>query len=301
MSAAQSQTTALDPRMVKLIITVGNTAYPYEDNGTGSYLWLTAKGTKFANQQENECTVEIGNLSASERNNLLTATSPYANPGTRKTMAVYAGRVSTGYSLIFLGDITNSNIKQPPDVYITLESKTCHSKRGNVTGRHSGRTKLSQISAGVAQDLGLALNFQATDRYINNYNHNGSVTGQVGKLNNLCPQTCAYADDDTLVVKPSYVPLPQYVTYVNQNTGMVGIPENTEDGTKIRYLLDKDTKLGGAIMLTSTLNPSLNGAYVIYKLGFDISNRDTAFYYEAESCRVSADGSYTIPDDGSGE
>jgi hypothetical protein len=303
MSAAQTQpqkALALDPRIIKIVITIGSTAYTFADDGTGSYLYLTAKGTKFANAQQNECSVEIGNLSADLKNEILTQTSPYANPSIVKTMAVYAGRVSTGYSMMFIGDITNSNVTQPPDVFIKLESKTCHHKKGTVKGR-SNKGHFSLISAGVAQDLGLSLNFQATDKYINNFNHNGSVTGQVDKLNDVSSDTCCYVDDMTLIVKPRYVPLPQYVTYVNAQTGMIGIPENTEDGTRIVYLIDNATKLGGAIKLTSTLNPSLNGVYVIYKLGFDVSNRDNAFYYHADSCRVSANGTVNIPADEGGQ
>jgi hypothetical protein len=280
--------TALDPRMLKIVLDIGSTQYTFEDDGTSSYLYLTAKGTKFANAIQNECQVEIGNLSADLKNEILTQTSPYANPAVDKSMTVYAGRVSTGYAMIYTGDITESKVTQPPDVFVTLSTKTCHNKKSTVGSRHkAGANKFSLISAGVAQDLGLTLNFQSTDKFINNYNHNGSITGQVDKLNDLDNNSCCYVDDKTLVVKPKYNPLPNFVTTVNQNTGMIGIPETTDKGTKIIFLLDNNTRLGGAVTLTSELNPSLNGTYVIYKLGFNIANRDNPFYYEAECVRVS--------------
>jgi hypothetical protein len=279
---------ALDPRMIKIVLDIGSTQYTFEDDGTNSYLYLTAKGTKFANAIQNECQVEIGNLSADLKNEILTQTSPYANPAVDKSMTVYAGRVSTGYAMIYTGDITESKVTQPPDVFVTLSTKTCHNKKSTVGSRHkAGANKFSLISAGVAQDLGLTLNFQSTDKFINNYNHNGSITGQVDKLNDLDNNSCCYVDDKTLVVKPKYNPLPNFVTTVNQNTGMIGIPETTDKGTKITFLLDNNTRLGGAVTLTSELNPSLNGTYVIYKLGFNIANRDNPFYYEAACVRVS--------------
>jgi len=280
--------TSFDPRIVKIVLTIGANIYTFEDNGTQSYLLLTAKGTKYANETQNECSVEIGNLTTDLKNEILSQTSPYANPAITKVMTVYAGRVSTGYTQVFTGDITNSKVSQPPDIIITLESKTCQNQKGTVTGRaHAGKNKFSLIANGVAQDLGLALNFQSTDKYINNYNHNGAITKQVDKLNDLDPASCAYVDDNTLVVKPKYAPLPNYVTYVNSNTGMVGIPETTDEGLKVTYLLDTSSKLGGAINLTSSLNPSVNGVYVIYKLGFNLANRDTPFYYIADCVRVS--------------
>jgi hypothetical protein len=36
----------------------------------------------------------------------------------------------------------------------------------------------------------------------------------------------------------------------------------------------------------SKINPAANGTYTVYKLGFDLANRDTAFYLIAEASRV---------------
>ena len=49
-------------------------------------------------------------------------------------------------------------------------------------------------------------------------------------------------------------------------------------------LFDNQTVIGGAIELESDLYPLLNGRYVIYKLQFQLANRDTPFYLTAE-CR----------------
>ncbi len=66
---------------------------------------------------------------------------------------------------------------------------------------------------------------------------------------------------------------------------MIGIPEFTEQGIKVKMLLDNQTKLGGGLRITSSIYPAVNGDYVIYKLGFDIATRDTPFYYIAEAAR----------------
>jgi len=79
------------------------------------------------------------------------------------------------------------------------------------------------------------------------------------------------------------LPLANFITIVNLETGMVGIPETTEQGIKIKFLMDGQTKLGGLLRVTSQIYPALNGEYVIYKLGFDVATRDVPFYWIAEA------------------
>jgi hypothetical protein len=69
---------------------------------------------------------------------------------------------------------------------------------------------------------------------------------------------------------------------------MIGIPEVTEQGVKVKFLFDSVTKLGGAVRITSVLNPSANGYYVIFKLEFDLTSRDNNFYMTAQCQRISA-------------
>ncbi len=66
---------------------------------------------------------------------------------------------------------------------------------------------------------------------------------------------------------------------------MIGIPEITVWGVKVKYLLDSVSKLGGAIQVKSIENPAANGTYTIYQLGFEITNRDQPFYWIAEAMR----------------
>ena len=54
---------------------------------------------------------------------------------------------------------------------------------------------------------------------------------------------------------------------------------------KVKFLLDNQTTLGSSLEIQSQQYPAANGTYVIYKLGFQIANRDTPFYYIAEAAR----------------
>jgi len=97
----------------------------------------------------------------------------------------------------------------------------------------------------------------------------------------------AYVDDKELVVKEFNAPLEKRTRIVNIDTGMVGIPEFTEQGIKVKMLFDNQTVLGGALEVTSRLNPAVNGTYTVFKLGFELASRDTPFYYIAEATRAS--------------
>ena len=271
----------LDPRLLRISIEINGQLKSYED------LDMSASGTKFANANQNECEVKISNLDKATRDYLLTETSPFNRAKTRKILRVEAGRVSTGYSLVFQGDITNAVGAQPPDITLTIKAATGDYAKGQIVSRsQAGVVPLRNVAARVAQDLGLSLSFQASAKQVSNYSFTGSAAKQVGQVGQLA-RVNAYVDDGALVVKDWNVPLKDRVREVNLDTGMVGIPEFTETGIKVKLLFDNQTVLGGALRVTSRLNPAANGLYTVAKLGFELASRDTPFYYIAEAVRAS--------------
>lgn len=274
-------TSALDPRIVKVSIEVNGQFKTY-----ASPLSITAHGTKYANALQNECEVVIENLDRETQDYILTETTPYNLNRTAKTIIVEAGRTSYGTSVIYMGNIVTSLVSQPPDVGIVLKCLTGNFIKGNILTRNQpGSATLQQISAQIAQDTGTLLNFQATNKNISNYNFTGPAPNQVQLLNNM-GGISAFIDNNTLVVKDGLIPITGALKVVSASTGMVGIPEFTEQGIRVKFLLDNKTTLGGALQIISKQYPAANGIYVIYKLGFQIATRDTPFYYIAEAARI---------------
>lgn len=270
----------LDPRIVRIGIEVNGALKTYDG------LWCTASGTKFANPIEDECEVKIANLDEATRNFILTETSPFNGNKTPKRLVVEAGRESTGVARLFVGDITATSISQPPDIILTIKAKTGQAARGKIVARQApASAKLSQVAGQVAQDLGATLDFQASDKSIGNYSHSGAAARQVGKLADS-GDVDVYLDGNTLVVKDANVPLTGRLRILDADSGMIGIPEITEQGIKVKYLLDNQTALGGALRIVSRLNPAASGEYAIYKLGFEVASRDTPFYWIAEGKRL---------------
>lgn len=270
----------LDPRIVRVGIEVNGKLKVYEG------LEIHASGTKFANANENECEVKISNLNKETRDYILTETSPFNSNRTPKRIIVEAGRKSYGYAQIFIGDIVSAVPSQPPDISLTIKAKTGNFQKGKIVSKTSqGRAKLSNLAGNAAKDMGLTLYFQAKNKDISNFNFTGAAIKQVDDLGEA-GGVDVFIDDNKLVVKDANIPLTNKLRILALDTGMIGIPEITEKGIKVKFLLDNQTTLGGGLRIDSKIYPSANGDYSIYKLGFEIASRDTPFYWIAEGIRL---------------
>lgn len=270
----------LDPRIVKVGIEVSGQIKYYEG------LEIVANGTKYANPIQNECEIKISNISKETRDYILTETSPYGKNKTPKRIILEAGRVSFGSSVIFVGDIIASVGGQPPDISLTIKALTGNFDKGSIVSRsHPGKTSLREIAKQTAAALGRSLDFQANDKQIANHSFTGSSLKEIDKLQSAGGVN-AYIDDGKLVVKEFNIPLTGKKRILSLDSGMIGVPEFTEQGIRVKFLLDNQTTLGGALEITSIMNPAANGTYIIYKLQFEIASRDTPFYFVAEAKRI---------------
>ena len=249
-------------------------------------LAISATGTKFGNPNQGECSITLINLEKSVRDFIITETSPFNSNPSQKRITLEAGRVSTGLSLLYSGNIFRSTISQPPDQALTIKCLTGQfMKDRTVASALPGVVPLSRIVQQVATDAGLIADNQATEIFISDWNFTGSALKQIEKLADI-QQVNAFVDNDRLIVKNNNVALTGFVRVLTPQTGMIGIPEPTEQGIKVTILYDNQTQLGGLLEIQSNLYPDFNGRYVIYKLGFSIANRDTPFYLIAEARRA---------------
>ena len=249
-------------------------------------LRVRAGGTKFANAQQNECTLTVSGLSMSTRDHLLTETSPFNSNRTPKRLMIEVGRVSTALFRIFIGDIVSAEPSAPPDVDVIIKAKTQSAQAGNVVAIASGPiSKLSAISQRVADEIGLGLDFQALDKNISNFSYTGAALKMVNLLQDS-GGVRAFIDDETLIVKNYGSALSGRIRILGADTGMVGIPKATEKGLDVTFLIDSESLLGGMIRLDSKMNKSLNGDYVIDQLKFDVASHEDPFFYTATCSRA---------------
>jgi len=269
-----------DNRIFKVVLSYGTTELTL-DGG----LDITAQGQKFANALQDECTITIDNLQKETRDQLATQLTPFNMNQQRKTVQLYAGRVSTGLALVYQGDIVDCITGQPPDIRVTIKSKTCQFFKNDILAQSANvNAPLSGIAGTVAQSMGLSTKFEATDKTIANYSYTGSSIKQVNKLAES-GGVDAFVDGGTLVVKNKGQALNNVSHTLSKDTGMIGVPQYTEYGVRVTCLWSPSVQLGGGLSLISELNPLLNGDYTIYKLGFNLASRDNPFYSIIEASK----------------
>lgn len=288
----------LDPRLLEIVVTVGAKSYSF--SGT---LYIRAQGMLFANLLLDTCEVTIQNLARDTQDFLLNVTSPYTANRDDKSITVLAGRESYGTTLIYKGSILVANASQPPDIGITF---TC------LSGASFQNTVYSVNSPGISTYLEnlqrLANRFKATLRSefpnlpnVNNYHFNGTAIQELAHINSFGKGSSQNAfgnvtsfltvkDTNVLVIKGNFVPLNGTLRVLSESTGMIGVPEWTELGVKVTFLIDNKTQIGGGLQIISKRYPAFNGLYAIYKLGFNLANWETPFYYIAEAARAITPG-----------
>lgn len=273
---------ALDLRVIRIGVEILGQINWYDD----PRLNITVSGTKYANPLQNDCTVTIKGLAMATRDYLLTETSPFNQNRTPKQMIVEVGRASTGTFRLFVGDITSTEASSPPDLTITLKSKTKNSQAGNIISTSAApSSQLSSLAARIAGDLGVRLDFQAADKNIANYTHTGAALRQVQKLQEA-GGVSAYIDDDVLIVKDVLAPRSGPAQVLNKNSGMVGVPKLNEKGVTVEFLIGPETALGGALIIDSEINKAASGSYVINQLAFDAQSHGNPFFYKALCVRL---------------
>ena len=94
-------------------------------------------------------------------------------------------------------------------------------------------------------------------------------------------QIVAFIDDSALVVMTIGAVVASRGTvqigYGSENP-FIGIPEWTEFGIAGKVLFTPELKLGCAVNAVSVMNPSINGSYVVGKIDYELTCRDTPFY-----------------------
>lgn len=263
-----------DDRLLQIGVEVGGALKLYEGASMG------VKFTKSTDPKQNACEVFIDDMAVDTIDYLVTETSPW-NPNAKpKLLTILAGRASTGVQRIFTGDITSSVPTMPPDRRLTIKAKTQENNKYVWQATKSAKTvQLSVLSKRVADDYGLRLVFQATDKTVANYLYNGPRAKQVQKLSEV-GDIDVFIDDDALVVKDIGKALEGKAILISAGTNMIGVPLADEKGGKVRVMFDPNIKLGQAIQIQSDVNKSMNGQYTIYAMSGSLMSRGQDWYLD---------------------
>lgn len=284
LSASQ----AFDQRIVEVdIVLPGQTITLSNQNPS---LTIYTEGSKFGCALQNTCTCRIFNLAQAVRNQILTLASPLIGPPknnpafgdtpqSRPILNLRVGRQSTGTFLLFSGVVLTCEMTQPPDIGIVLRSLTNAANAYFLYDiQFPANTLLSAIAEQIATQNGLTLDFEATDRQIGNYSYTGALKDNIQKLNEM-GGIWAGADNNTLWVVNAGTPRKNTGYTISETTGMVGIPQVTDQGVVVRTMINSAIQIGGEVTIDSQLNIAANGTFPVVKMDYEIASRDQPFWY----------------------
>ncbi len=272
----------IDSRITRIGIQIDSELKTYED------ISFYASGVKFSNLNQGQAEITLLNLARDERERLMTECSPFNSNPARKSVIIEAGNEKQGTSVLYKGDIFRVSVSGKPDIGLTLKCLTGNYNKNSVVAKSFDSTAdIKDIAQSVADSNGLKLSFEGVVKKIGSAILNGTAFDQIKQLSSMTNDN-VYVDNETLVIKEKLKPLKgTSVKVLNLNTGMIGVPESTENGVKVTMLYDPTVAVGSSLRISdSVMSPILNGDYVVYKLNFDISSRDKNYYLIAEANRV---------------
>jgi hypothetical protein len=280
-------TNKLDPRVLRMTIEIDGIVTTYEG------LSISVKMEKWITTAPLVAYIEITNLKDSVASSIITEGTPFNQNRTPKTITIEAGREDGGSSKIFVGNIFRAQSSQPPDRVLTIESRAYFFEGAKTaTEMTPGINKLSAICKSAANDLGLSLDFRATDKNIRSYSFSGGAQQQLKYVESLA-EIDVFSDLGVLYVKDKD-------GYINDssrtltNKDFVGMPLVSERGVVVKYLFDNQTNIGDRITIESDSEFSIeaNGSYIAYRIEYDLATRENQFYVTVHGSRALQGGAH---------
>jgi len=187
-------------------------------------------------------------------------------------------------SLVFKGEVALVELSSPPpNIGVRITAYTNQINRTKfVTSPAPEQATLEEYVAWAAGQMGLGTNYECKTSYNKSIIVNPSRSTHIAAAlvidiqNAYRQDIAAYVDDGRLIVKD--VANLINVDLITEVKTFVGIPSWTEWGVEFMTMFDPSIRVGQAVNLTSAMNPSINGSYVITELDYDITSRDKAFY-----------------------
>jgi hypothetical protein len=284
---------ALKERVLKVTLSM-----PGGDIVLDAELKLNVRIRKAALAIQSRATVDIVGLSKTLREQLLSQFTAWnrRQVATGQTAQNYidvkieAGYITNGIdnsSIVFTGQVVLAELTSPPpNIGIRI---TCFTRQIDKTSFISSpapsQTTFFKYVEWAAGQMGFGTSFICETSYndVTIYNAARSILTSSALLldiqNMYRPDVAAFVDDDVLIVKDrNKIINPGDIAEINE---FIGIPCWTEWGVEFTAMFTGSVRLAQGAKLTSIMNPSLSGVYVITEIDYDLTSRDRAFYVKA--------------------
>lgn len=262
---------------------LGNEFGPKELD-VGAQPQITADITKNL-ADKNTARFSLFNLARSRREELETADIK------KYYIKVYAG-YNKDVFVLFSGDVTKSgSTRNGADWVTTIEatdgldatSKAKTSK--SFPPNKSYKNIIEETAKSFGTDFTVIVKDLAKNVAKNGFSFTGLTEEMIKKITVAMPEDVnVNIQGNKMYIMPARTLIDNnQIADINKNSGMIGVPNVTSKGLTIRSLLQEGLFPGMGIRVTSELNPTANGIYVIQKSKINAETRGPQWFVDIDA------------------
>lgn len=275
-------------RVIDLEIQIKNQIKTYSNLQGLDNIKVEFNITKSINTAGGEATISIFGLLPDDIAFL--STNYIAGSGAlNQSLISLIGGYKDNKTLLFNGNIVNANPNLTSKDY-NIEIKAINAIMASTNSKSISlkNATLKSICQRLASDLGLILKYDNTiNKTIGDYSYNGTAFSQILNLRSYYPNEIdIFINDGFLIIQKQKSLEKGKVFLLNSKTGLIGTPQPTATGCKIKSILNPALQVGGIIKLESKKIPQLNSFYKILELKHMGSNRTDMWVSEITALQV---------------
>lgn len=246
--------------------------------------------TYTSNGMASDAKIDVYNLNRDDLGFLSTIARTYLQKN-------YLFRLYAGYEgeekLLFSGRALQAIPSSYPDVILEINGMSSIEWWGENIDTSKDKVTVMDIIDSVAQKIGYQVNIdeklRKNNELLNKVQNNFSFTGSPMDLLQQCQQMMGGVSSDPQTVFLSieneqiniWSPSTQNVSrklLISKETGMIGLPQPTETGCKVKILMNTGIKSGDVIELKSDRISLLNGDYYVIGITHEGETRGNSWY-----------------------
>lgn len=200
------------------------------------------------------------------------------------TVSVYAGDSVNGLSLVYTGTVQDAwqNFNGQPDTFLEVQSfvSTFDATKPVPPISFPGSADVATMFAGLATQAGRAFENNGVQVTLANPYFAGTTLSQAHDLARAA--NIEFHDDgSTFAIWPKDSTRGGVIPLIGENSGMIGYPDFTSQGIRIRTVYNPNILFGGQVKVETTLKQA-QGIWYVNKVSYSLTSRITNGPWQTE-------------------
>lgn len=181
----------------------------------------------------------------------------------KRTLILEAGYETTGYSIIFIGDVWSCyTSRNGTDVVTKIECLVGWKALSVQTDATLADISRNQILRYAANDM--ALDIQIYSGEDKKFNRSVSIAGNSYKTIQKYSDDSAFIDNNVIKVLNTNDAFEGDVILINDESGLLGVPEHEDALLTVKIMFEPRIMVGQVIEIQSRIAPMFNGQYKVF-------------------------------------